>query len=648
MKTIKLSTIICESNRKYTKDEGFEQLLNSIKQYGIIEPPVLRELENGNYKVIAGRRRIEAARQAGYTEADCIVKAADDPLDDEEVALTENVNRQEMHPLDEAAVFKRMADEGNPVEEIARYYARSPSAIYKRLRLASLIEELKGWFRDRFLNISGAAILAELPEEDQRAFFEEHKEECEHTYDPEEDDDVGPDYYEIDNSKIIQFVFKRQRFKVRNRLGEECQACEKRTHNSGNELFEEYDHLDDVCLDGDCYRKKWHEVIQQALTAKIAENGPATDMKILFSSNVSDCILKHIYKKATHIEIAGGHFEVLREKNWEFTGATDRKKGACWEIRAQYGTGDVYILIQRIGYKEKKAEEKTAASAKGKSGDNYLASYFGKDASVAFAAERGMTPAQLGQMLEDKKQRFNFTSDDIGNMVLKRLVANHIEREQTGEEPPRNYFDMYMRFIDKDFCKLRGKEEKELFQKLTGKNSMKDISIPDELQGLFHFLLVYDESDFGQTLGCSVPNINNDITSNLDNCEKIFMEYADLDNDAYHELWLQCARELLNEILKPKEKPGKKKPEKSGGAHGESGPANESSAGSSTSKRKGKGAKAQENSVRKCWVCGCTDDDCRQCIEKTGNPCHWVEEDLCSCCADEASMETDDDESQES
>ena len=39
--------------------------------------------------------------------------------------------------------------------------------------------------------------------------------------------------------------------------------------------------------------------------------------------------------------------------------------------------------------------------------------------------------------------------------------------------------------------------------------------------------------------------------------------------------------------------------------------------------------------VRRCRVCGCTDDDCRQCIEKTGEPCHWVEEDLCSACADE-------------
>ncbi|MDR2020651.1 MAG: hypothetical protein LBQ14_07810 [Treponema sp.] len=40
--------------------------------------------------------------------------------------------------------------------------------------------------------------------------------------------------------------------------------------------------------------------------------------------------------------------------------------------------------------------------------------------------------------------------------------------------------------------------------------------------------------------------------------------------------------------------------------------------------------------VRRCRVCGCTDDDCRQCVEKTGHPCHWVEEDLCSACADEA------------
>jgi hypothetical protein len=42
---------------------------------------------------------------------------------------------------------------------------------------------------------------------------------------------------------------------------------------------------------------------------------------------------------------------------------------------------------------------------------------------------------------------------------------------------------------------------------------------------------------------------------------------------------------------------------------------------------------SEEPETRKCRVCGCTDDDCRQCIEKTGSPCHWVEEDLCSACA---------------
>jgi hypothetical protein len=78
-------------------------------------------------------------------------------------------------------------------------------------------------------------------------------------------------------------------------------------------------------------------------------------------------------------------------------------------------------------------------------------------------------------------------------------------------------------------------KNKELFRKLTGTDSIMKIGIPDELQQLFHFLLLTDEADWGNTLETCVPNPNDVAKNDLDDGSRIFMEYAGLDKGAYHE-----------------------------------------------------------------------------------------------------------------
>ena len=447
MELIKLADIISESNRKYTKDGGFEQLKNSIKTQGIIQSPIVRPLEKGRYKIIDGRRRVEAARQLKFKEITCEIREDEYEAGDEALALSANVNRLEMHPLDEAAAFRILADEGKSVEDIAKYYARSASAIYKRLRLVSLIDELKAWFRDGVLDISGAALLAELPEDDQKKFYEQEKLTVENNVFINDDESIS-------NYKISDFIYKNQRFKVKPVMGEKCRDCPKRTHNSENDLFEEFSHLDDVCLDADCYRAVWYELIETALAEEIRAAGIPTDAKIWFRDGVPEML----YKKASHANFTNDEgsikYEVIKPKKYVFAGKTDRKKNACWmisEIGLPNSTGHVVqgktgLNICRVAYKEKEKEEKTTEKSKGSDGGR---SYFfydsiGKAAFKELAEGRGMKPDELEKTLDKKKVKWNF-SGNIESKVGERIISERLK-----DTAPRNYFNMFLKYKDAD------------------------------------------------------------------------------------------------------------------------------------------------------------------------------------------------------
>jgi ParB/RepB/Spo0J family partition protein len=571
IKAIPLDEIENESNRKYTKDEGFEQLVNSIREHGIIEPPVVRKMTSGGWLIIAGRRRIEALRRVIKEDGgdpkqpvDCVEKEAGDSTGDEEIALAENVNRQEMHPLDEAALFSRMAARGISVNEIAQYYARSPSAIYQRLRLAGLREELKGLFRSGRLTIAGAGVLAELPEADQQKFFELYGEER-----TDRDGDIIP----IEPNVIKSFVAKQQRFRIVACMKQDCKDCAKRTHNQGNELFEEFNGMGDVCLDGECYGRTWKALIEKALAEQADAATLPTDNKIWFSGD----ILPLLYGKASHVALDVGRsnthgdkgitsFEVVRNRNYDFTNRAEptRKKNCCWRI----GESPDGIFVQRVGYKQKQSREQpeggsssSASAGKEAKGGNKQFERFGKEVLTAIAAERGTTKEALAKQLEvpyDNPWRFK---NDIQNLVEARVIARRIEAERSEKEPPRDYFSMCMRAMDEEFFCNNGsfleknfsKEQQQWLFALTGKKNVREI-VTDEMQMPFHFLLLSVGFD-------RIPDLEDlkdiKVHSHTDSGD-LFWDYAGMSEEEYRALYLEVAREVTAKALVPKAKKGAK------------------------------------------------------------------------------------------
>jgi ParB family chromosome partitioning protein len=122
--------------------EALAQLAASIRENGLIQPLVVRQAGEGNYELIAGERRFIAAKQAGLTRVPVVVRQAT-RREMLEVALVENLQREDLNPIEEAEAYRRLATEfALTQEEIAERVGRSRTAVTNALRLLSLESDL--------------------------------------------------------------------------------------------------------------------------------------------------------------------------------------------------------------------------------------------------------------------------------------------------------------------------------------------------------------------------------------------------------------------------------------------------------------------------------------------------------------------------
>ena len=127
-----------EQPREYFDEEALQELADSIAQYGLIQPITVRKLNTGYYQIIAGERRWRASRLAGLTEVPVRVIEADDRRT-AELALVENLQREDLNPIEEAKGYRTLIEEyGLTQEEAAKSVGRSRPAITNAMRLLSL------------------------------------------------------------------------------------------------------------------------------------------------------------------------------------------------------------------------------------------------------------------------------------------------------------------------------------------------------------------------------------------------------------------------------------------------------------------------------------------------------------------------------
>jgi len=145
--------------------EELEALAESIRVHGVIQPLTVRELPSGYYQIIAGERRWRAARQAGLSEVPVVVVEADDRKA-MELALIENLQRQDLNPVEEALGYRSlMEDYGLTQEETSGRVGKSRSAVANSLRLLSLAPEVLDMVRSGTLTAGHARAVLSLKNE---------------------------------------------------------------------------------------------------------------------------------------------------------------------------------------------------------------------------------------------------------------------------------------------------------------------------------------------------------------------------------------------------------------------------------------------------------------------------------------------------
>lgn len=129
--------------RRAAETASLQELADSIRQHGILQPLVVTALGEGRYQLIAGERRWHAAKLAGLAQVPVLVREAT-PEEALELALVENIQRADLNPLEEAAAYRRLLDEfGLTQELVARRVGRARVSVANSLRLLGLPEEVK-------------------------------------------------------------------------------------------------------------------------------------------------------------------------------------------------------------------------------------------------------------------------------------------------------------------------------------------------------------------------------------------------------------------------------------------------------------------------------------------------------------------------
>lgn len=158
-----------EQPRREFSHEALAELADSIREHGVLQPLVVRPRPNGRYQIVAGERRWRASRMAGLEEVPVVVKELSDN-ETLEIALVENLIREDLNPIEEALGYRSLMESfGMTQDEVARRVGRSRPAVANALRLLSLPEEAARLLKNGDLSAGHARALLPLGEKDAAA-----------------------------------------------------------------------------------------------------------------------------------------------------------------------------------------------------------------------------------------------------------------------------------------------------------------------------------------------------------------------------------------------------------------------------------------------------------------------------------------------
>ena len=459
---IKIDAILYASNRTYGGGGDINILAADMKENGLINPITVKDLPeekkdgspNKEYEAVPGRRRLDAAIFLGWKDILCCILEGDEVNHADEISGSENINRLAMHPLDEAQIFAKMLENGQTIEELAKRYDRKASAIWQRIQLLDLNDDIKTLFRNGNLSLHSAAMLKSLSDEAQKAFYKQVKSDFEVKHGGEiEDYRIKAFISSLGYDKLYPFLKDKR-----------CAECKTRTYFGDKNLFPELDDVSDSCLDHKCYMEKWVTLLTNRIKSLKGEHKShdAAALIVLHESKFE----KIMGKKITIDNI---EYSVL---SWSyFTSAKAKDKGAqpCFAISTTT-SGKLEIKPEYW----KKSDEAVLGGA-----SDSPASKRKDFAPIVNVLD--MPKAEIDETLTALSNRKRLTASGLGDNVRDSVFWRIMEiKKQEFDDPKKVDSVSKESFLKKHFNYLHG-NGKRVFEMFVGNTAIPDIAkLPSE------------------------------------------------------------------------------------------------------------------------------------------------------------------------
>jgi ParB family chromosome partitioning protein len=148
--------------RKSFDDHKLSELADSIRTHGVVQPVIVHPLADGLFQLIAGERRWRAAQIAGLTRIPAVVREGGNDDEVFEIALIENLQREDLNPIEEALAYEQLMSFGHTQDEVARRVGKSRATIANMLRLLRLPDQVREWLTENKLSTGHAKALLSL------------------------------------------------------------------------------------------------------------------------------------------------------------------------------------------------------------------------------------------------------------------------------------------------------------------------------------------------------------------------------------------------------------------------------------------------------------------------------------------------------
>jgi ParB family chromosome partitioning protein len=335
-----------------------QQLADSIRAVGVQQPAVVRHgaASNGNYELVTGERRWRAARMAGLETLPCVVRELDD-VTVLKIQTIENLQREDIHPLDEADGYARLIERaGYDVDHLAQEVGRSASYVYQRLKLRDLIPSARKLLVDGVIQAGHAILIARLQPPEQNELLSWLRERSRWN-----DRDVS--VRELDEHihrtillDLAKAPFKREDADLVPEAGA-CATCAKRTGSQPALFADVCNGKRDYCTDPGCFQGKLSALVIRR-RQELAEQ-PHLEVSTSWSSSYNE--EQRLAKESVKIR-----------NDWEECKRTDKGAVRClvvhgedrgrltWGRERQKGRGERYEPTEE----EKRVREKEARERK--------------------------------------------------------------------------------------------------------------------------------------------------------------------------------------------------------------------------------------------------------------------------------------------